>query len=90
MPSIKLTVVAEKLFMDDNLSINGLKLLAALVSNSEKGMISKRQAALVGAEKNLHKDQIKDALEELSELEYICYSSNSALESDKRSWEVRP
>lgn len=90
MPLIKFTVVAERLFVDDELSMDGLQLLAALVSNSKMGAISKRHAALLGTENNLHKGQIENALEELLDLDYIIYCSNTARESVKRSWEVKP
>ncbi|WP_024608538.1 hypothetical protein [Pseudoalteromonas sp. TAB23] len=90
MPSIKFTVVAERLFVDDELSMDGLQLLAALVSNSEMGLISKRHAVLISTECNLHKEQIDDALEELLELGYIQYCSNTVRESHKRTWVVKP
>lgn len=87
MPAIEFTVVAEHLFVDDELSMEGLELLAALVSQSDNGKLDISKAR---RESSHGTRQFDDLLDELVEQGYIRYHLPTERRSEKRQWMVRP
>lgn len=90
MPMIEFTVVAEKLFVDDELSMDGLELLATLVAQADNGRLKLTETTKIrdrGTWEDVHFDEL---LEELIEHGYVrCYLPTER-ESELRKWRVQP
>lgn len=90
MPMIEFTVVAEKLFVDDELSMDGLELLAGLVARANNGPMSLSALIKIRNESTWDNDTFSDLLEELIEHGYIRYLLPTERRSEQRQWMVRP
>lgn len=90
MPAIEFTVVAEDLFVDDDLSIEGLELLATLVRQADNGMMNQRSIAKARQESSQGASHFDELLDELVEHGYIRYHLPTERRSEKRQWIVRP
>ncbi len=90
MPAIEFTVVAEHLFVDDELSMEGLELLATLVRLADDGKMDQRGISKARRECSQGACQFDELLDELVEQGYIRYHLPTERRSEKRQWMVRP
>lgn len=90
MPAIEFTVVAEHLFVDDEISMEGLELLAMLVSQSDSGKLDQKGILEARRGSSHGVSQFDELLDELVEQGYIRYHLPTERQSDKRQWMVRP
>lgn len=90
MPAIEFTVVAEHLFVDDELSMEGLELLATLVSRSQSGVLDQQSVSKARQDNPYGVSQFDELLDELVEQGYIRYHLPTERRSEKRNWMIRP
>ncbi|MFC6674112.1 hypothetical protein [Marinobacterium aestuariivivens] len=90
MATIELTIVENKLFMDERLSMEGLRLLAKLTSHSNGGLIDEMDLNEVRKNVNLDINELNELLNELIERGYLRFFRKHKLRSANRQWSIKP
>jgi hypothetical protein len=90
MPDYEFTVVADQLVVDDELSLEALRLLGEMVSRADGGALNLQSVRDVQKKLSLDDVVFDELLDELKAQGYVRRTQNRARTSAQRKWAVRP